>query len=60
MKSLTSILSALMFLVVPGVADDPTDADKALIEAVQAAGGQAMQLAKNDSRLTIAFHLSDQ
>jgi len=59
MKSLTFALASLLLLAVPTVADDPSDADKALIEAVQAAGGQAMQLAKNDARLTIAFHLSD-
>ncbi|MEO2030567.1 MAG: hypothetical protein ABGZ35_00635, partial [Planctomycetaceae bacterium] len=59
MKSLTLAFSTLVLLVVPAVADDPSEADQALIEAVQAAGGQAMQLAKNDARLTIAFHLSD-
>ena len=39
--------------------EEPSPADKALIEAVRAAGGQAMQLARNDARLEIAFHLSD-
>ena len=41
------------------LADELSDTDKALIQAVRDAGGQAMQLAKNDTRLTIAFHLSD-
>ena len=57
MKLLT--LTSLLLVAVPAVADEPSEADNALIEAVQAAGGQAMQLAKNDARLTIAFHLSD-
>ena len=36
-----------------------SDADKALIKAVRDNGGQALQLAQNDARITVAFHLSD-
>ena len=36
-----------------------SDADKALIKTVKDAGGQAMQLAQNDARITVAFYLSD-
>ena len=52
----------LAMLVLSGVAlaqEELTDADKQLITAIQAAGGQAMPLAKNDARLSVAFHLSD-
>ena len=59
MKSLVLPFTALLCLSVPAVAEEPSEADAALIEAVKEAGGQAMQLAKNDARLTIAFHLSD-
>ena len=57
-------LASLLFLSFATVSslyaqEEPSDSDKALIEAVRAAGGQAMQLARNDARLTIAFHLSD-
>lgn len=51
----------LAMLVLSGVSlaqEELTDADKALIKAVQDAGGQAMPF-KNDARLSVAFHLSD-
>ncbi len=52
----------LAMLVLSGVAlaqEELTDADKQLIQAIQDAGGQALPLAKNDARLSVAFHLSD-
>ena len=36
-----------------------SSSDKALIKAVRDNGGQALQLAQNDARITVAFHLSD-
>ncbi|MFH5804889.1 leucine-rich repeat domain-containing protein [Alienimonas sp. DA493] len=36
-----------------------TDADRAAIAAVEALGGQVVQLAQNDARLDVSFHLGD-
>ena len=55
----TALLCAAVLTIVSATAQELSDADKALIKAVRDAGGQAMQLAQNDTRLTIAFHLSD-
>ena len=52
-------LLCFLFLSATAVAQEISDADKALIQKIQEAGGQAMPLAKNDARLTVAFHLSD-
>ena len=37
----------------------PTDAEKAAMAEVRKAGGQVMELAQNDARLDVAFHLAD-
>lgn len=42
-----------------GLSNAQDKADPKLIAAVEKAGGQAMEIAQNDPRLTVAFHLSD-
>ena len=42
-----------------GVKIELTDADKAAIEKVRESGGMALQVAQNDNRYDIAFHLAD-
>ncbi|HSG72688.1 MAG TPA: hypothetical protein VLA12_19905, partial [Planctomycetaceae bacterium] len=42
-----------------GLSPAQDKADPKLIAAVEKAGGQAMEIAQNDPRLTVAFHLSD-
>jgi Leucine-rich repeat (LRR) protein len=37
----------------------PTEAEKAAIAEIKKSGGQVMELAQNDSRLDVAFHLAD-
>jgi hypothetical protein len=37
----------------------PTEAQKAAIALIKKSGGQVMELAQNDSRLDVAFHLAD-
>ena len=37
----------------------PTDAEKAAMAEVRKSGGQVMELAQNDARLDVAFHLAD-
>jgi hypothetical protein len=37
----------------------PTEAEKAAIAQIRKSGGQVMELAQNDSRLDVAFHLAD-
>lgn len=37
----------------------PTDAEKAAIAEIRKSGGQVMELAQNDARLDVAFHLAD-
>lgn len=37
----------------------PTDAEKAAMAAIRKSGGQVMELAQNDARLDVAFHLAD-
>ena len=37
----------------------PTEAEKAAIAEIRKAGGQVIELAQNDSRLDVAFHLAD-
>ncbi|MEK6258913.1 MAG: hypothetical protein AABP62_09890 [Planctomycetota bacterium] len=37
----------------------PTDTEKAAMAEVRKAGGQVMELAQNDARLDVAFHLAD-
>ena len=55
-----SLLLLTLFAVSPAIAQEElSDADRTLIAAVRDAGGQALQLARNDTRITIAFHLSD-
>ena len=38
---------------------EPTEAEKAAIAQIRKSGGQVMELAQNDSRLDVAFHLAD-
>jgi hypothetical protein len=58
MKPTCTLLLSLL-LTAPSLAQELSEADQNLIKAVRDGGGQAMQLAKNDTRITIAFHLSD-
>ncbi|MEO1980272.1 MAG: hypothetical protein ABGZ24_07130, partial [Fuerstiella sp.] len=58
MKPTCTLLLSLL-LTGPALAQELSEADQNLIKAVRDGGGQAMQLAKNDTRITIAFHLSD-
>lgn len=37
----------------------PTETEKAAIAQIRKSGGQVMELAQNDSRLDVAFHLAD-
>ena len=37
----------------------PTEAEKAAMAEIRKAGGQVMELAQNDARLDVAFHLAD-
>lgn len=37
----------------------PTEAEKVALAEIRKSGGQVMELAQNDSRLDVAFHLSD-
>ena len=37
----------------------PTEAEKAAITEIRKSGGQVMELAQNDARLDVAFHLAD-
>ena len=55
----TRLMLCFLMLTSAAVAQDLSDADKALVQKIQDAGGQAMPLAKNDLRLTVAFHLAD-
>jgi hypothetical protein len=54
-----SLICSLILATGAVAQDELSEADKQLVAAVREAGGQAMQLAKNDTRLTVAFHLSD-
>ena len=38
---------------------EPTDVEKAAMAEVRKSGGQVMELAQNDARLDVAFHLAD-
>lgn len=37
----------------------PTEAEKAAMAEIRKSGGQVMELAQNDSRMDVAFHLAD-
>lgn len=37
----------------------PTDAEKAAMAEIRKSGGQVMELAQNDARLDVAYHLAD-
>ncbi len=64
---MTFRLPSIWFLFVIGcwsfawAADKPplSDAEKAAIAEIQKSGGQVMELAQNDARLDVAFHLAD-
>ena len=59
MKVIGTLLCTLICCNVAVAQQEGSEVDQKLIEAVQAAGGQAMPLAKNDARLQVAFHLAD-
>lgn len=57
-------LCGLMLSVFVGMASGqekpmPTEAEKAAMAEIQKSGGQVMELAQNDARLDVAFHLAD-
>lgn len=53
----SAIALVTLLAVVPGMAQDPNDV--AAVEAVRSAGGQVLEIAQNDPRLDVAFHLSN-
>jgi hypothetical protein len=53
----SAIALVALVTVAPGNAQDPNDA--AAVEAVRRAGGQVLEIAQNDPRLDVAFHLSN-
>ncbi|MBD3675472.1 MAG: hypothetical protein HUJ26_18320 [Planctomycetaceae bacterium] len=58
---LTLKLTACLSLLLLTSLLSPVDAaDQKLVQAIEKAGGQAMQVAQDDPNLTVAFHLSDQ
>jgi len=49
-------------IVGPGLAQEkpvPTDAEKAAMAEIKKLGGNVMEIAQNDARLDVAFHLAD-
>lgn len=62
MRKPITVYTTLLALVVAAtavVADEATDARNAAMEQIRAAGGQVMEIAQNDKRLDVAFHLAD-
>jgi len=60
--SFWAVLGFFVFAAGVVTADDkpvPTEAEKAAIADIRKSGGQVMELAQNDSRLDVAFHLAD-
>jgi hypothetical protein len=53
------ILSTCLGLASAQEKPAPTDAEKAAMAEVRKSGGQVMELAQNDARLDVAFHLAD-
>ena len=53
------MLSAFVGLTSAQEKPAPTDAEKGAMAEVRKAGGQVMELAQNDARLDVAFHLAD-
>ena len=43
-----------------GVTIKYSDADKAAVEKIREAGGAVLEVAQNDNRLNVAFHLSSE
>ena len=42
-----------------GVKVELTDADKAALDKIRQSGGSTLQVAQNDERIDVAFHLAD-
>ena len=62
LRSLVAVLSAscLIGSIVSAADKVPlTEAQTAAIAQIRKSGGQVMELAQNDARLDIAFHLAD-
>ena len=59
MKTCSLLLLSFVAMTPLLAQEAPSEADQKLIKAVRAVGGQAIQLAKNDARLELSFHLSD-
>jgi hypothetical protein len=53
----SAIALVALLVVAPGQAQDTNDA--AAVEAVRRTGGQVLEIAQNDPRLDVAFHLSN-
>jgi len=60
MKSTPLLTACFAFVVFTHINFTAEAADPKLVQAIQTAGGQAMQIAQDDPNLTVAFHLSDQ
>lgn len=60
MKSTPLLTACFAFVVFTHINFTADAADPKLVQAIQKAGGQAMQIAQDDPNLTVAFHLSDQ
>lgn len=52
-----SVVVGILFATAPADAQDSPDA--AAVEAVRQTGGQVLEIAQNDPRLDVAFHLSN-
>ncbi len=64
MRMTTTMIAAASFLILAGMAgaEDkpmPTEAEKQATAAIKKLGGQVLELAQNDARLDVAFHLAD-
>lgn len=64
MRTMLSMLAGWSVLVLAGMAGAqekpmPTEAEKQATAAIKKLGGQVLELAQNDARLDVAFHLAD-
>ena len=60
--SFWAVLGSFAFVSGVVTADDkpvPTEAEKGAVAEIRKSGGQVMELAQNDPRLDVAFHLAD-
>lgn len=57
----TFVVAGTLSISLAVAADKPvlSDAEKGAIAEIQKSGGQVMELAQNDARLDVAFHLAD-